>query len=84
MNKRNFLLLLAAALAPCLRAAKRDLVDINSASIEELTMLPGIQQAKARAIVKSRPYLNKAELLSRKILSAAEYRRIHELIIARQ
>jgi DNA uptake protein ComE-like DNA-binding protein len=84
MTTRNFLLLLAAALVPGLRAAKRDLVDINSASIEELTMLPGIQQAKAQAIVKNRPYLNKAELLSRKILSAAEYRRIRDLIIARR
>lgn len=74
MNRRFFLLLLAAR--------KRDLTDINSATIEELTMLPGIAQAKAQAIIKNRPYSNKAQLLTRKILSAGEYRRVRDLIIA--
>jgi competence protein ComEA len=84
MTTRIFLLLFTAIVIPAMRAGKSDLVDINSAGTEQLKTLPGIQQAKAQAIVKNRPYLNKAELLSRKILSAAEYRRVRDLIIARQ
>ena len=76
--------LIPASMVPGLCGAGRGLVDINSASLEELKMLPGIQEARALAIVKNRPYLNKGQLLSRKILSAAEYRRIRDLIIARQ
>jgi DNA uptake protein ComE-like DNA-binding protein len=74
MKQRLFSLLLAIVAA----------IDINTATVEQLKTLPGIRDAKAAAIVKNRPYLNKAQLLSRKVLSAAEYRQIRELIIARQ
>jgi competence protein ComEA len=83
MTKRNFLFLFPV-LARGLIAAKRDLMDINTATVEELRTLPGIEQAKAQAIVKNRPYSNKSQLLTRKILSAAEYRRIRDLIVATQ
>ena len=59
-------------------------IDINTATVEQLKALPGIRDARAAAIVKNRPYLNKAQLLSRKILSVAEYRQIRQLIVARQ
>lgn len=62
----------------------RDLVDINHASMEELKTLPGIQDALAAKIVRNRPYANKTQLSSRGIVSAAEYRRIRPLIIAKQ
>jgi DNA uptake protein ComE-like DNA-binding protein len=65
------------------KSAGKSLVDINSAAMEELRTLPGIAEARARAIVKGRPYANKRELLQRKIVSPAEYRAIRELVIAR-
>jgi DNA uptake protein ComE-like DNA-binding protein len=62
----------------------RDLVDINHATIEELKTLPGIQDALAEKIIRNRPYANKTQLSSRGIVSAATYRRIRPLIIAKQ
>jgi DNA uptake protein ComE-like DNA-binding protein len=58
-------------------------IDINSASAEVLETLPGIGEARAAAIVRGRPYVSKADLLRRKILSPAEYRAIRDLVIAR-
>jgi hypothetical protein len=77
---RIFLNLLAVTVL----LARTPLVDINSASMDELMMLPGIRDAKAAAIIRNRPYLNKAQLLTRKILSPAEYRQVKDLIVARQ
>jgi DNA uptake protein ComE-like DNA-binding protein len=63
--------------------ARAPLLDINIASREELIMLPGIREAKAASIIRNRPYKNKAQLVSRKILSPAEYKLIKDLIVAR-
>lgn len=60
------------------------LVDINSATVQELMTLPGVRDAMAQAIVKNRPYSNKGQLVSRKVISPAAYRRIRDSIIARQ
>lgn len=58
-------------------------IDINRASIDELKTLPGIRDAWAQAIAKHRPYKNKTQLLSRKILPYAAYKAIEDQIIAR-
>jgi DNA uptake protein ComE-like DNA-binding protein len=76
--------IVASLLLGSVLLARTALVDINSATIEELKTLPGIRDAKAAAIVRGRPYANKGQLLSRKILSPAEYRQIKDLIVARQ
>lgn len=60
------------------------LIDINRASIGELKTLPGIRDAWAEAIAKNRPYKNKTQLLSRKILPFAAYKAIEDKIIAKQ
>jgi hypothetical protein len=62
----------------------RDLLDINHASVEELKTLPGIQDALAAKIIRNRPYANKTQLSSKGIVSAAAYRKIRALIIAKQ
>jgi DNA uptake protein ComE-like DNA-binding protein len=68
------------------KAAKKMVprVDINSAAKEDLMKLPGIGDATADKIVAGRPYKTKAELLSKKIVTKAQYSKIRNLVIAKQ
>jgi DNA uptake protein ComE-like DNA-binding protein len=66
------------------RLKSAGLVDVNHASLDQLTSLPGIQDALAAKIVKNRPYANKAQLSSKGVISAATYKRIRNRIIAKQ
>ncbi|MGY2049264.1 ComEA family DNA-binding protein [Methylobacterium sp. JK268] len=75
----------AATTAPSAApAAKSVLLDINSATKEELDGLPGIGPARAEAIIKNRPYRGKDDLLARKIIPKNAYEGIKDKIIARQ
>ncbi len=60
------------------------LVDINSASEEQLKELPGIGDALAARIVKHRPYKRKDDLVDKKVIPEAAYERIKHQIIAKQ
>jgi competence protein ComEA len=66
------------------KAAVQALVDINSASVEELKKLNGVGDAYAARIVKGRPYRAKNELAQKGILPSATYEKIKDQIIARQ
>ena len=59
-------------------------LDINSASEAELAQLKGIGEARARAIVKGRPYPGRDDLVKRKIIPQGVYDEIKDQIIARQ
>lgn len=75
----------AAKKAPDKVAAKpAKVLDLNSASEQELEALPAIGKVKAAAIIKGRPFKAKDELVSKGILSAAEYAKVKDLIIAKQ
>jgi DNA uptake protein ComE-like DNA-binding protein len=84
MFVRIAVLLLALAVAIAAAAGAAKLVDINRATSSELKTLPGIADAWAAAIAKNRPYKNKRQLLTRKVISEAAYNRIKGKIVARQ
>jgi DNA uptake protein ComE-like DNA-binding protein len=65
-------------------AAKVKLVDINSAGKAELKTLPGISDTEADKIIAGRPYLTKAHLTTRNIVSRAVYENLKTLVIAMQ
>jgi|SRR5215471_14770311 competence ComEA-like helix-hairpin-helix protein len=61
-----------------------ELLDINSATSEELDKLPGVGPARAKAIIAHRPYNGKDDLVNRKIIPSNVYAQIKDKIIARQ
>jgi len=63
---------------------KSELIDINSASKQELMTLPGIGDAYSQKIIENRPYRGKNDLVRKNVIPQATYDKISEQIIARQ
>jgi competence protein ComEA len=61
-------------------AAKKEPLDINSASADELKAVKGIGEADAKKIVENRPYKTKDELVEKKVVSKTTYDKIKNQI----
>jgi competence protein ComEA len=73
-----------AATAATVPAPATDPVDINHATVDQLKAVKGIGDTYAAKIIAGRPYANKTQLQSKKILPASVYKKVAAMLVAKQ
>ena len=59
------------------------LIDLNSASRDDLMTLDGIGEVRADAIIRARPFRAKTELVERRLIPESLYEKIADKVVAR-
>lgn len=57
------------------------LINLNSATIEELDQLPGIGKVTANKIITNRPFITIEDLLTKKLVNKSVYEKIKDLVL---
>ena len=60
--------------------SSRRSIDLNKASKEDLTGLPGIDARKADRIIAERPYASAHQLVTRHVLTEDQYSQVHDRV----
>ena len=63
--------------------AKADRLDVNTASMDQLKAIRGLNEAEAKKIVEGRPYKRRGDLLSKKAVSQETYDKIKDQVATR-
>ena len=58
-------------------------LDLNTATKEQLSSLPGVTEAEADRIIAGRPYSTSSEVVTRGIMSRTEYDKIADRVTAK-
>ena len=83
LRSAGILWIALAVMASLALAQSKKQVDINTATEEEMVAI-GIEKAAAKKIVEARPYRNKTELVSRQLLTKAQYDKLKDSLVAKQ
>lgn len=88
----SLIALAALVLAPPVLAQTRpapaappasNLIDLNNASRDDLMTLDGIGEVRADAIIRSRPFKTKGDLVERRLIPEHLYEKIADKVMAR-
>src|ERR1700689_735431 len=71
-----------AAIQAHIIPAPEDRVDINHASLDQLSKVPGMTRTWAARIVRFRPYRTKVDLVDHGVVTSQVYDRIKDYVIA--